>query len=111
MGKGQRQDNSVVDDLFELLASAPVWFGPVIAFVLFATCRLGIPLVLSATASDNDTGRTLTQVWSDMAVKFAPLVGGGVLLIWVSSGGSQVDQSKAVRPADGNRHDSPTRLA
>jgi len=83
MARSQR--TSVVDELFELLSAAPAWLGPIIALVTFATCRWAIPFALSATSSGNLTGRTLSQVWSGLAVQFAPFVGGVVLLIWAAA--------------------------
>jgi restriction system protein len=73
------------DELYELLSAAPVWLGPVVAIVAFATFRWAIPLALSAISSENETGRSLSQVWGGLATTLSPFVGCVVILIWVAA--------------------------
>jgi hypothetical protein len=47
MPQSQRKEAPILDELFGLSMEAPFWMGPVIATVVFAAARWGVPWALS----------------------------------------------------------------
>jgi restriction system protein len=78
---GRRREESVVDQLFDVLKLTPVWVGPVLAAALFVVLRLLMLLVPSGDAP-SATQAALLRPMLDI---FSWVVAGAVITAWVTA--------------------------
>ena len=81
MGRGyrNRQQDSILDTIFDLLKMAPVWVGPVLAVLAFGLFRYLLPLLFPVKTGEVDPG-ILIRVLLSTVSWFA---GGAILFVWV----------------------------
>lgn len=83
MTRSRRNEPSIVDGLFDLLVSVPVWVGPVLAAVVFALLRWVVPTILGGSTELGGIAGGITTVFATVAAGAAPWVSVGILLVWV----------------------------
>lgn len=81
---GRSRDRSILEDLFDLLTDAPVWMGPVVAGVVYAGFRWGLPTLFPG-GSTNQVGVMLSRIAGPTTLMIAPWAGSAVLLVWVAA--------------------------
>lgn len=82
MGRSRKSDGFDVEAFFELLLIAPIWFGPIIAFVVFAFLYWLIPSLGTPSGPDYDGAKVISVMVVGMSTAAAPYVAGVVLLLW-----------------------------
>lgn len=85
MGSRRKNENSIVDELFDLLEVTPVWVGPVLALVLFAFLRWLVPLIFHGSVGGSEFGDSLAGTLSMLAVKLSWFAAIAVLVIWLGA--------------------------
>lgn len=85
MPQRRQRESAAIDDLFDFLSSAPVWAGPMLAGLIYALSRWVFPWLLAIVMTGNVFGESMSETISMFAVRFAPLLAGGVLLLWIAA--------------------------
>jgi restriction system protein len=89
MARSRRYEPTILDDLFGLLVTVPVWVGPILTAIVFVVSRWVFPLAMSAIGGDNAAAESITRMLAGLAVQLAPLFGAFVLLVWVVAEGKK----------------------
>lgn len=75
----RKQQDSILDDIFDLLKSTPIWVGPVLAVLGFALFRYLLPLLFPVKTGEADPGILIRVLLSTVSW----FVGGAILFVWV----------------------------
>lgn len=81
MAGRKRNEPKLLDELFSLLTTAPAWLGPVLALLVFAGFRWGLPWAFGLT-SDPEKPVQTGELLSRISAQLSPLFALGVLAIW-----------------------------
>lgn len=79
----RRRDESFIDDLFDLFMVAPLWVGPAMAAIVYLLLAWFMPMLVWATLSPTEFGRSFAVSISPVLRMFAPVFAGFTLLGWV----------------------------
>lgn len=75
----RRRQDSLFDDILDLLKVTPMWVGPILAVVFFVVFRFLIPSFLP----DTQHGVAVGALWQPMMTMLAWAFAGAVMLAWV----------------------------
>lgn len=81
--RNRRNESPLIDDTFAILREAPVWLGPILAAVVYAFCRWAFPWLMSLLINGDSAADIGSNVFAGVSRTISPLLGLGVLLIWV----------------------------
>jgi len=87
MARRRQQEESPIDLLFQILRAAPVWVGPIVAIVVFATLRWLIPWWFASPREENP-GSIAIPMYTTIAMfaqQLSSLAAIVVLLIWLAA--------------------------
>jgi len=83
VGRSRKSDGFNIEDLYEFLLIVPYWFGPIIAFVVFAFLYWFIPWVGTPDGPDDVGAQILSGMVVPLSVMLAPYAAGVVILLWL----------------------------
>lgn len=82
MGRRRRRDPGRLGKLYRLLLTAPVWMGPVLAAMTFASLGWLLPWLLDADDPAEAAVDLLSTMLSGVSAGVAPWIAGLILLMW-----------------------------
>ena len=101
MGRSRKQDSGILDTLFDIFTMVPVWVGPIVAGIVFACIRWGLPWVCSEPDPKNLIQKTLYNVNSSLGPMLAPWIVLLIIIVWAAAEVRKRSDSKRLHAQSG----------